>query len=219
LEPEEWLQRWREGRIGFHRATVQPWLAAHVARLAPNGDECILVPLCGKSVDLVWLEARGYSVVGVELAEQAARAFLAEQGRVASERRSPPFLVFATGRIELRVGDFFAFDPARLGDFPAIYDRAALVAMPAERRGDYAARLLSLLRPGGRLLLVGMEYDETKYAGPPFSVPRDEVVRRFGPTCDVEPLGAKSLLDDEPVWRERGLDALTEYALLLTRRA
>jgi thiopurine S-methyltransferase len=218
LEPEDWIRRWAERRIGFHRTTVQPWLVDHVRRLAPQGDECVLVPLCGKSVDLTWLEQRGHSVVGVDVAEQGLREFLAEQGRGAAEHSSPPFTVFATGRIELWCGDFFALDPRRHGDFPAILDRAALVAMEPRRRPDYARRLLSLLRPGGRLLLVGLEYDEAKMAGPPFSVTRSEVARHFAAACTIEPLGEKSLIDAEPNWRERGLEGIVEYALLLRRR-
>jgi len=152
------------------------------------------------------------------VAEKAFRDFLAEQKRVAAEHESPPFKVFSTGRIELLCGDFFDFRRERHGDFPAILDRAALIAIEPRRRADYAKRLLELLRPGGRLLLVGLEYDPAKMAGPPFTVARDEVARLFGAACAIEPLGTSDPMQSEPVWKERGLDALTEYALLLTRR-
>ena len=39
----------------------------------------VLVPLCGKSLDLVWLAEQGHAVIGVELAE----AFVKEQQRAA----------------------------------------------------------------------------------------------------------------------------------------
>lgn len=217
METDEWIKRWAEGRIGFHRPTVQTWLVDHAAKFLPRGDECVLVPLCGKSVDLVWLEQRGHPVVGVELAEQACRDFLREQKRVAAEHAAPPFTVFSSGRIELLCGDFFALAPDRHGDFPAILDRAALIALPPARRDDYARLILTLLRPGGRMLLVGVEYDEARMAGPPFSVARDEVARRYGAACTIEALGARDVVPSEPVWKERGLDAMTEYALLLTK--
>jgi thiopurine S-methyltransferase len=216
LEPDYWIRRWSEGRTCFHRATVQPWLVDHAARFLPRGDECVFVPLCGKSADLVWLEQRGHPVVGLDMAEQAFREFMKEHGRVAAEHESPPFKVFSSGRIELLCGDFFAFERERHGDFPAILDRAALVAIEPRRRADYAKRLLELLRPGGRILLVGLEYDESKMAGPPFNVPRAEVTRLFGAACAIEPLGTSDVMQSEPVWKERGLDAMTEYALLLT---
>ncbi len=217
--PDFWISRWEQGRTAFHRPTVQPWLVAHVERLAPRGDECVLVPLCGKSVDLAWLERRGHPVIGVEVAERAARSFLAEQRRTFAEHESPPFRVLATGRLELWCGDFFELDAERHGTFPAILDRAALIAFPPERRVAYAQKLALLLAPRGRLLLIGLEYDESRMAGPPFSVRRAEVERLFDARCSIEPLGEKAILDEEPHFREKGLDALTEYALLLTRRA
>jgi thiopurine S-methyltransferase len=219
VDPDGWVARWDEGRIGFHRPTVQPWLVEHAAQLAPRGDECVLVPLCGKSVDLAWLEARGHAVVGVDVAEKGLRAFLAEHGRRFAEHDSPPFRVFATGRIELWRGDFFELDPARHGTFPAILDRAALIALPRERRADYARRLVELLAPRGRLLLIGLEYDEREMAGPPYAVSRREAAALFGEECATQELGRKAVLDEEPRFKERGLTALHEYALLLTRRA
>jgi thiopurine S-methyltransferase len=223
--PAFWLERWETDRTAFHRAEPDPWLVAHAARLAPRGDECVLVPLCGKTVDLSWLERRGHSVVGVDVAEKGLRAFLTEQGRTFAEHPSPPFHVFATGRIELWRGDVFDLDPARHGTFDAIWDRAATIALPAERRGDYAHRLLDLLAPGGRILLVGLEYDVARMNGPPFMVSRREVARLFGKgatpspggPCVLEELGARSILEEEPRFKERGLDALVEYALLITK--
>jgi len=218
VDPAYWIERWAGGRIGFHRTTVQPWLVEHAGRVAPLGGECFLVPLCGKSVDLAWLERRGHPVVGVDVAERALQEFLAEQGRPFADHPAPPFHVFASGRIELWCGDFFALDPLRHGTFPALLDRAALVSMPPERRAAYARRLVELLDPGGRALLIGLEYDAARMAGPPFSVPRAEIEERFGADCRIEALGARPILDEEPHFRARGLDALTEYALLLTRR-
>jgi thiopurine S-methyltransferase len=219
-----WARRWAEGRTGFHMAQVQPWLVDHAARLAPAGDECVLVPLCGKSVDMVWLERRGGSVVGVDLVEQGLRAFLAEQQRDFAEHEAPPFRVFASGRIELWCGDFFAVDPARHGTFPAIYDRAAIIALPEELRDRYARHLVTLMRPGARTLMIGYEYDQSRMAGPPFSVTRAEIQRRFGGACTIEPLGVHDLDVDrsggtgDSSLRARGVDAAREYAVLLTRR-
>jgi len=217
-DPDYWIARWSEGRTGFHRASPQTWLVEHLEQLAPKGDERVLVPLCGKSVDLVYLESRGHSVVGVDVAAKAFEEFLAEQRRRATVRTEPPFTIHATGALELWCGDFFALDPARYGTFRAIFDRAALVAFPDARRAEYARKLVELLALGGRLLLVAMEYDQAKWAGPPFSVTRDEIARRFGEACRSEPLAERSLLDEEPVWRERGIDRLVETLTLLQRR-
>ncbi len=217
-DPGYWIGRWREGRTGFHCAQAQPWLVEHVAKLAPKGNERVLVPLCGKSVDLLFLERRGHSVVGVDVAAQAFAEFLAEQQRTATTRDEPPFTVQATGGIELWRGDFFALDPRRHGTFPAIFDRAALVAFPPARRAEYARKIVSLLAPGGRLLLIAMEFDPAKWAGPPFPVTLDKVARHYGETCRIERLAERSVLEEEPVWRERGVDRVVDTLTLLQRR-
>lgn len=213
-----WRQRWREGRIGFHRDAPNPWLVAAIDRLAPRGDERILVPLCGKSVDLAWLERRGHSVVGVELAEQAIRAFLQEQGRTAREESVGPFRRFTTGRLELWCGDFFAFDAARAGTIDAIWDRAALIALPPALRRVYAPHLLELLRPGGRLLLVTLEREPATADGPPFSVNADEVAALFSAAQSRTEVAVRSLLDDEPRWREQGCTVARERVVEIVRR-
>lgn len=222
MEPDYWLARWEEGRIGFHREQPQCWLVAHAARLLPRGDERLLVPLCGKSVDLAWLWRRGHAVVGVELSARAIRDFFAEQALPATTRPAPrgaPFEVTAHGSLELWRGDFFALDPARDGPFAALHDRAALIALPPPLRRRYAQRCGELLAPGGRMLIVTLEYAQARMAGPPFSVEPDEVRELFGPHGALDELGAKSLIDEEPHFRERGLDAVVERAWLLTRRS
>ncbi len=222
MEPDYWLARWEEGRIGFHREQPQGWLVAHAARLLPRGDERVLVPLCGKSVDLAWLARRGHAVVGVELSPRAIRDFFAEQALPATNRPAPrgaPFEVTAHGTLELWCGDFFALDPARDGPFAALHDRAAMIALPLPLRRRYAERCGELLSPNGRMLLVTLEYEQRRMAGPPFSVEPDEVRELFGRHGALEELGAKSLIDEEPHFRERGLDAVRERAWLLTRRA
>ena len=62
MHPEYWIERWKEGRIGFHRAGVNPQLVEHHAR-ALGETKRVLVPLCGKSEDLAWLAASGHEVV------------------------------------------------------------------------------------------------------------------------------------------------------------
>jgi len=217
-DPGYWLARWREGRIGFHRSTVQPWLVQASARLLPTGRERVFVPLCGKSVDMAWLAQRRHSVVGVDVAQPALKSFFTENAIPATERTVAPFRVLASANVSLWLGDFFALTEKHIGSFPAIIDRAALCALPPERRAAYAQKLMRFLEPRGTLLLVGLEYDAAAMAGPPFCVPRAEALELFGAACAGELLGEKSLIDEEPHFREKGLTAVTEYALLLRRR-
>jgi len=179
---EDWLPRWREGRIGFHEARPNDLLVHHAAQLA--GCRRVLVPLCGKAEDLAFLAARGHDVVGIELAEQAVQAFFAEHDLVPSIARRGPFVTYEigpgnlaadptagpAGAITLLAGDFFAVSPELLGPVDALYDRAALVALPPELRPPYMARLRALVPAGAPALVITYEYDQAAVGGPPFAV-------------------------------------------------
>lgn len=171
MKPDYWLQRWQEGRIGFHRAEANPRLVEHHRVL---GDAIrVLVPLCGKSADLEWLVVHGFEVVGLELSELAAQAFFTERGFTPERREQGSFVAYSHGHVTILVGDFFAASSAELGHFDGAYDRAAMIALPPELRARYAAHLQTLLAPKAKLLLVTLCYDAE--GGPPFSVAPDEV--------------------------------------------
>ncbi|AKF05825.1 hypothetical protein [Sandaracinus amylolyticus] len=187
MDPDFWRTRWAEGRIGWHQGAPSPHLVSHARVLEGAGR--VLVPLCGKSVDLAWIAARpgGPSVVGVELVEEAARAFFEEQSIPVHRTHDGPFVRYEGSTIEIVVGDIFEITTAEIGRFEACFDRAAMVAMPPSMRGAYVAQLRSLLEPGARVLLVALEHDAPD--GPPFSLREDEV-RALYAGAKVTRLGA-----------------------------
>jgi thiopurine S-methyltransferase len=140
---EYWLQRWQQGRIGFHDAEADPRLIEHHEIFANSLR--VLVPLCGKSVDLEWLVIHGHEVVGIELSELAAQAFFAERGLTPERREQGRFTQFRHGSVTILVGDFFAADSEELGSFDGAYDRAAMIALPADVRARYVKHLRRLL--------------------------------------------------------------------------
>jgi thiopurine S-methyltransferase len=174
MDPEFWRARWREGRIGFHLPRVNPRLERHAARL-PAPPSRILVPLAGKSLDVAWLLARGHEVVAVELVGAAIEAFFGEQGLEPAVETVRGHRVHRTGSLSFIEADIFAVSPADVGPVDGIWDRAALIALPPGDRGRYLPHLLGLLRPGGRALLVTLEYDQERSEGPPFAVLEDEL--------------------------------------------
>jgi thiopurine S-methyltransferase len=204
MDPAFWLERWQRNEIGFHQGAPHKALDRHWARLGLARDARVFVPLAGKSLDMIWLAARGHAVVGIELAAEAVRAFAAENGPVE--------------RVDLRCGDLFDLDPGALGPIQGVFDRASLVALPPALRRRYAAKLAELSPPGTRTLLVTMEYDQARMSGPPHSVPEPEVRELFGATHAVELLERDTSLDDFPRFAQRGVDALAEGCFLLTRR-
>ena len=78
MDAEFWLERWREGRTHFHQTRITPLLQKYWPTLAvPKGGR-VLVPLAGKSLDMVWLAAQGHAVLGVELSQLAVDQFFEE---------------------------------------------------------------------------------------------------------------------------------------------
>lgn len=185
MERGFWLERWNEGRIGFHRSEPHPGLVEHFRRLgvAPGGR--VFVPLCGKTVDIPWLLAEGYRVVGVELAELAVRELFSELGLEPRVSDAGSLKRYAAEGVEVFAGDVFELSRSDLGPVEAVYDRAALVALPEEMRGRYAARLIELAG-GAPQLLITFEYDPDEMEGPPFSVAADEVRRFYGERYGLE---------------------------------
>merc|ERR1712096_529266 len=74
-----WQSRWEEGRTGWHKEQVNPHLEEFFTHLVggANGKR-VLVPMCGKSVDLKWLYDKGMNVLGVELVEMPIKEFFNE---------------------------------------------------------------------------------------------------------------------------------------------
>ena len=106
MNPDFWESRWREGQIGFHEGAPNVFLNEHVAKL--GASRRVLVPLCGKSEDLAFLAARGHAVVGVELVDDAVRAFFAEHGLTPTVTPRGVLTEYSHGPITLFSGDFFA---------------------------------------------------------------------------------------------------------------
>jgi thiopurine S-methyltransferase len=219
MEAAFWQERWRQNRIGFHRAETNPLLARFAQTLAGAGAPGrVFVPFCGKSRDMTFLASQGFTVTGNELVEDALRAFYEEQQIPFTRSEEGDFTALEGAGLRTYAGDFFALRPERLGPLDGIYDCAALVALPPEMRRRYAAHLLGFLRPGGRMLLVSFEYDQAKMPGPPFSVPRAEIEALYGQACEIALLGEQDVLASRPDWRARGLSSMAESAFLLTRR-
>lgn len=195
---DEWLERWESGRTGWHEEEGNAGLKKHW--LAGAGS--VLVPLCGKTPDLVWLARRGHEVTGVELAERAIREFFAEQDLQYTVEERGPLTHFRCRVLPINIycGDYFQFS-AR--PFAALYDRGALVAVQPSLRARYVEHTRRLLQPTAAKLIVTLEYDQAVVQGPPFSLAADEV-RRYWP--DVEPVANRDdIANCPPKFRAAGL--------------
>ena len=217
MEPKFWQERWARNQIGFHLPEVNPYLLRYWPSLTLAQGAKVLVPLCGKSLDLMWLASNGYHVLGVELSEQAVDAFFREQNLTPRITGHGVFKVYQADLIEIWCGDFFALDAGALADCTALYDRAALIALPPLMRAQYAEQLNSLLRPGCQGLLITLDYDQTQKAGPPFAVTDDEVKVLLGLQWCLEVLEAQDILDESWKFVQDGVTRLEERAYRLTK--
>jgi thiopurine S-methyltransferase len=220
MEPDFWHSRWEQGQIGFHLATVNPRLIAHASALPAAPGSRVLVPLCGKTLDMAWLAARGHQVVGVELSELAAQAFMQEHGLLSSlvVVRDGAFVCYRTPGIEIWCADMLSISRAQLGHLDGYYDRAALVALPETMRVPYLQQLATLLPRGARGLVISFDYAQAQMPGPPFSV--DDATVRALYTQDFEPsaLASYDVLSEEPRFRAAGLSSLHERVYGVLRR-
>lgn len=186
MEHQFWLERWENNQIGFHQAEVNAYLGSHWEELGLAEGAPVFVPLCGKSLDMLWLRSQGHAVLGVELSEKAVAAFFAENDLTPEVGRSGPFVEYTSDGLRLLAGDFFALSRDELAGICAVYDRASLIALPPSMREDYARHMATLLPSGAHILLITMEYRHGVLDGPPFSVSEEEVNRLFSPYFRIE---------------------------------
>lgn len=213
-----WIDRWSDGNIGFHRDQPMPSLVDHWPALQLPPGSRVLVPLAGKSLDMIWLASRGFRVLGVELSPLAVEQFLADNGLVAVQHDSSMGTHHVAGNIELICGDVFALEDAILETCDAIYDRAAIIALPVEMRKRYVETVYERLRSGCRGLMVTLDYDQSEMDGPPFSVSAEEIDALLGRRWQVEQKDRSSILDSQPRFREQGVTRLHTAAYELHRR-
>lgn len=213
MDAKFWFDRWAQGQIGFHRSDYNDKLVQHFSQLHAIRGQSILVPLCGKTKDMAWLQHQGLKVRGVELSEEAANAFFVENAFEPPRRSAAPGQVDLTsGEVTITCGDIFEI---ALGSFDLGYDRAALVALPPAMRQVYAAKISAAIRPGGRCLLISYEYDQTKMDGPPFSVEEPEIHSLYAKEFAIRQLERVVLAEEGT--RLAALDRAIQAVYLLER--
>lgn len=249
-----WKSKWDANQIAFHMEAVNPNLLRYYDQLLPDRGEPhavgmgprVLIPLCGKAVDMAFLARKGFRVVGTELVRKAIDDFAVQNGVMghsvsinlppsidsgsfrghavligagqeeSTRAEPPPPVIFIEG-------DFLKLGPEEakvLVPFPAVFDRGSLVAILPESRKQYACAVTELVEVGGRVLLIAVEHDPFKSGlGPPFEVTEADVKELYAAEFEVRLLHREDRMEKEPAWRERGATRFNECAYLLTKRA
>ena len=130
-----WSSRWDEDRIGFHAVRPNPFLLQYWQHLDEIKPKRCLVPLCGKSLDLVWLSEKIETVIGVELVEKAVLDFFREQQIIPEiQKNSPCACCWHPSRF---------IGPARSPRRRAERDVRLMASMPGETMEEHEWRLMT----------------------------------------------------------------------------
>ena len=211
MEASFWHAKWEKSEIGFHQDDVNPLLLEHFGALSLPAGSRVFVPLCGKTRDILWLLESGYRVVGVELSRVAVDQLFAEMELQPAVSRTGTLTRFAVEDLDIYCGDIFDLTGSELGQIDAVYDRAALVALPVAMRQRYAEHLVTITGRA-RQLLVAYEYDQSLQEGPPFAVSADEIRLLYSPHYKPTLLAST-----EVAGGLRGKCPATEHVWLLRR--
>lgn len=207
MERDFWLSKWKENSIAFHESETNPLLLKYFKELSPAKNNRIFIPLCGKTLDIAWFLSNGYRVAGAELAEMAIQQLFRELGVEPKISQIGKLILYSAKDLDIFVGDIFDLSKEVLGPVDAVYDRASLVALPYETRLRYSAHLAQITNKAPQLLIT-YEYDQTKLAGPPFSISTEEVNLHYKNTFTIDNLvsqemagGLKGQAAKENVWK------------------
>ncbi|WP_169566565.1 thiopurine S-methyltransferase [Sneathiella limimaris] len=192
MEADFWHDRWEKGQLGFHQPVVNGRLQTHLSQVASGPDQRIFLPLCGKTLDMTWLLSEGFQVCGVELSKLAIQQYFEEQKVEPIVTRAGAFDLYQAPNLDLFVGDFFDLTSETLGPVDAIYDRAALVALPEDMRQKYATKLMEVTGNAPQLLLT-FNYDQTLLQGPPFSITSEMIEDYYSKDYEISLLESFTL--------------------------
>ena len=194
MQEDFWQKKWQKNEIGFHLPEANPLLVKQFPTLKLKHDARVFLPLCGKTLDIAWLLAQGYRVAGAELSRIAIKDLFKSLNLTPNIKTLGEITHYSAPNIELFVGDIFKVTPAMLGKVDAVYDRAALVALPDEMRKTYSAHLMALTNKAPQLLIC-FEYVQSVHAGPPFSICADEVKQHYQSNYDLTLLASETMTD------------------------
>ena len=184
MDAKFWHERWASNEIGFHKSDANPLLVQYFDKLSLAKGSRVFLPLCGKTLDIGWLLSRGYQVAGAELSAVAIKQLFAELGVTPTITKVGALDHYHAPQLDLFVGDMFHLTPELLGPVDAVYDRAAIVALPRDMRARYAAHLMTLTAHAPQLL-ISFEYDQQVMEGPPFSVTTEEIQQHYSERYDI----------------------------------
>ena len=211
MEKAFWFNSWElEGHhTSFHRKDIHPYIVKHLPPFSLE-SQSVFVPLCGKSLDLLYFSHFAQRVVGVEIVEKAVIQFFVENQRAYTRIGNK----FISGNITIFCCDLFSLTAKDLGPIDIVYDRASLVALPHAMRVRYLQTLEKLTPVGALTFLNTVEYAPT-LPSPPFSISPADVASYF-PNYAIDHVESPTLPNHGLV-RKFNLSYLIEHGFLMRK--
>jgi thiopurine S-methyltransferase len=215
MEISYWQSRWRKNNTGWHMDDVYPPLPQIWEQASFKADATVLVPLCGKSMDLHWLADHAQHVIGVEVSQKALQQVIQKHPEHFSKDTSHGFTVYRSQSMELWEGDFLTLPTSEIPPPDVIYDKAAIVALPPDVRAEYAQKLIDCCGENTQILLQTFEYKQDEMNGPPFSVEEDEIRQHFAKEFSLRLMYEQSKFNKLRKFQQRGLSSYLREKIFL----
>ena len=216
MQKDFWLEKWQNNQTGFHKSSVHPLLIKYLNSLSLEKGDTVFVPLCGKSIDMLWLNDLGYKVIGVELSELAVEQLFAENQINFTKIFEEKFVHYEYQNIRIYQGDFFNLNHDMLENTKAVYDRAAFIALPDDIAKRYTKKMYELFNENVKTLLITLEFEKKRGpTGPPFSTTIEKVNQFYKDYFNIRLLEEIDIINEEPKFQEQGCDFLLERCYLL----
>jgi len=193
-----WNERWVNNQIGFHQGKPHSSLVKFIDVF--KGHKKVLVPLCGKTLDMIFLRDQGFEVIGVEFSELAILDFIKENKLSMKKSSEKHFQVYRGEGLTLYQGDFFNLTKEDLSGVTACYDRASMVAFDDQERLRYSDFLKRTAVDLKKCLVIVFNYGPVP-GGPPYSVVDEEISKLYGDAftihlCNEENFPLREALKD-----------------------
>ncbi|TNE73678.1 thiopurine S-methyltransferase [bacterium] len=218
MEISYWQSRWNKNKIGFHSPVVNSYLHQFESQLLEHAGKTVLVPLCGKTPDMLWLAEKGFNVIGIEVVRVACEAFFLENQLEYTVEKKGKFHCYNSGSIQVWCGSIFDFPRKEWKKVNWVYDRASVGALPPAMRKKYYDLLNEKAICGTNLMMHTFEYDEQVLQGPPFSVLKNEIQYHLKSDWEIEYWFDEEVLQKYQRFKTKGLISLKEQVYWMKKK-
>jgi thiopurine S-methyltransferase len=169
---EFWSQVWDEGTIRFHQTNYNSEMIKYFKDIDLKGKS-VLIPLAGKTKDILFFLEKGAHVTAIEFWEPAVISFF-EENNIAYKKHGYSFFA---DNLTFHAMDFFDLTTEK--PFDVLFDRASQVVFNRTDRPRYYEHISKLIDQRSILLLFSIDHDGSFDYGPPHKIPKAEIISAY----------------------------------------